>query len=244
MTTRHDTTDGPRTVDETPDEAGARAIAAGVAALSGRLGDHTPAASITRARNLWHTAGLPHERFLVLLTEAANRTHARQGSILRRYDDGVPNAMPYLFAVLTDLLHTISDPVQPPARETRPVGTRQAADRSRRPSRSDGTRTSAPIPPPVSSPVPRHSTQEHPVWCAVLDELARIMTAENFDAWFATTRVVGQEGDLLRVAVPSVLNKMWLERRLQGRVADALRRVRDVPGIGVVTRIEYRVEPE
>ena len=238
--------DGPRTVSGTPEEAGERAIAASIAALSAQLGDSSPAASITRARNLRRAAGLPHEHFLALLSEAADRTRVRQGSILtRRHDDGVPNAMPYLFAILTDLLHAVPDPARPPARDPGPAVDRRPAASSRRPSRGDGTRTGDPSPPPSSGPTSRPITEEHAVWRAVLDELARTMTAENFDTWLGTTRVVGQEGNLLRVAVPSAFNKMWLERRLHGRVTDALHRVgrdHDVPGAGEVTRIEYLVD--
>ncbi len=66
--------------------------------------------------------------------------------------------------------------------------------------------------------------EEHPAWRAALDELAQVMTAENYTAWLATTRVVGQDGEALRVAGPTPFNKEWLEHKLHGRVRSTLER--------------------
>jgi len=63
--------------------------------------------------------------------------------------------------------------------------------------------------------------EEHPVWRAVLAELAQVMTSENFNAWLVTTRAVGREEEVLRVAVPAAFNKAWLEQKLAGKVARA-----------------------
>jgi len=38
----------------------------------------------------------------------------------------------------------------------------------------------------------------------------------------ATTRVVGQEGEVLRIAVPAAFNKTWVEQKLHGKVMGAL----------------------
>jgi chromosomal replication initiation ATPase DnaA len=47
-----------------------------------------------------------------------------------------------------------------------------------------------------------------------LQELALVLTTENFTAWLASTRVLAQDGGLLRVAVSSQFHKDWLEAKL------------------------------
>jgi len=91
--------------------------------------------------------------------------------------------------------------------------------------------------------MPLPIVEEHPVWRAVLDDLAQVMTGENFNAWLATTRVVHQEGEVLRVAVPAAFNKIWLEQKLHGKVLGALHTINDAAlGAGRVERVEYVVE--
>lgn len=51
------------------------------------------------------------------------------------------------------------------------------------------------------------SPEEHPVWRAALDALAQVLTIENVNAWLTSTRVIGQEREVLRVAVPKEFNK-------------------------------------
>ena len=75
------------------------------------------------------------------------------------------------------------------------------------------------------------------VWRAVLEELRLVMTPENYNTWLAPTRVLAQDGDLLRVAVPCQFNKDWLEAKLHGRVMNTLARVGH-EGM----RVEYVVE--
>jgi len=83
-----------------------QALTAEIATLSAELGDDAPRSSLGRARNLSRDAGVSLDHFLRLLDEAAARTRARQASIVKRRRDGqAPNGMPYLFAVLQDLLH-------------------------------------------------------------------------------------------------------------------------------------------
>lgn len=74
------------------------------------------------------------------------------------------------------------------------------------------------------------------MWRAALDELATIMTAENFNAWLAPTCVLGQDGALLRVAAPAPFHQQWLDRRLRGVIERTLGRV--APG----WRVEFVVE--
>jgi len=233
--------EAPQSASEDPDD---QTLAAVIADLSAALGDDAPRSSLGRARNLCRDAGVSPARFLRLLDEAAARTRDRQASIVKRQRDGqAPNGMPYLFAVLTDLLH----PVPPrmsnagPDPTSRPTG---LPDRRRR-RRADGR--GAPIGSYAAwsdSPAPLPIVEEHPVWRAVLDELAQVMTSENFNAWLATTRALDQEGEVLRVAVPAAFNKTWLEHKLHGKVAGALHKIDDTAlHTGRVLRVEYVVEP-
>jgi len=92
------------------------------------------------------------------------------------------------------------------------------------------------------SPAPLPIVEEHPVWRAVLDELAQVLTAENFNAWLASTRALDQAGAVLRVAVPAAFNKTWLEQKLAGKVLGALHTI-DYAGLHTepVARVEYVV---
>jgi len=79
------------------------------------------------------------------------------------------------------------------------------------------------------------------VWRAALAALAQVMTSENFNAWLATTRVLNQDGAVLRVAVPAPFNKAWLDTKLHGKVAGALHKIDDdALGTG---RVAYIVDP-
>jgi len=232
--------DGPPATPDPDDQA----LAAEIAALSNELGDDAPRSSLGRARNLCRDAGVSPARFLRLLDEAAARTRDRQASIVkRRRDDQALNGMPYLFAVLTDLLHPVPSQMRDgsPAVEHRQSGT---SDRRRR-RRADGRGEPATSYAAWSdSPAPLPIVEEHPVWRAALEELAQVMTSENFNAWLASTRALDQDGEVLRVAVPAAFNKMWLEQKLAGKVAGALRKIDDdTLAIGRVGRVEYVVDP-
>jgi len=218
-----------------------QALAAEIAALSDELGDDAPRSSLGRAHNLCRDAGVSPARFLRLLDEAAARTRARQAGIVKRRRDGqTPNGMPYLFAVLQDILHPapprMAD-VGPDRRRAGPSGRR----RRRADSRSEASDSYAAW---SDSPAPLPIVEEHPVWRAVLNELAQVMTPENFNAWLATTRALDQDGDVLRVAVPAAFNKTWLEQKLAGKVLGALHKIDyDALVIERVGRVAYIVDP-
>jgi len=217
-------------------------LTAKIAALSAELGDDAPRSSLGRARNLCRDAGVSPARFLRLLDEAATRTRDRQASIVKRQRDGsTPNGMPYLFAVLQDLLH----PAPPRTREVGPAADRRQSGPSSRQQRrrADGRGEPARSYAAWSdSPAPLPIVEEHPVWRAVLDELAQVMTSENFNAWFATTRALDQDGAVLRVAVPTPFNKAWLDTKLAGKVMGALHTIDyDALRVGHVARVEYIV---
>jgi len=221
------------------------ALAAEIAALAAELGDDAPASSTTRAGNLQRAAGVPLDRFLRLLDKAAARTRDRQTSIVKRRRDGqAPNGMPYLFAVLQDLLH----PAPPRTRTGSPDADRRRSGPSgRRRRRTDSHshgKASGSYAAWSDSPAPLPIVEEHPVWRAALDELTQVMTSENFNAWLATTRALDQEGELLRVAVPAAFNKAWLEQKLAGKVLGALHKIDyDALVIERVGRVEYIVDP-
>jgi hypothetical protein len=231
---------GPTTSNDRNDQA----LATEIAALSVELGDDAPRSSLGRVRNLHRDASVSLDRFLRLLDEAAARTRERQASIVKRRRDSsqVTNGMPYLFAVLQDLLH----PAPP-----RPAGVGPDADRRRSgpPGRRRRRRDSGRGEPVNSyaawsdSPAPVPIVEEHPVWRAVLDELAQVMTAENFNIWLATTRALDQDGEVLRVAVPAAFNKTWLEQKLAGKVMGALQKI-DYAALHAehVAHVEYVVE--
>jgi len=236
-------TEGPQLPGEVFQDADDQALAAEVAALSDELGDDAPRSSLGRARNLRRDAGVSLDRFLRLLDEAAARTRDRQESIVkRRRDDQAPNGMPYLFAVLTDLLH----PAPPRTADIGPNAEHRRAGPPgrRRRRRADGR--GEPVSPYAAwsdSPAPLPIVEEHPVWRAALDELAQVMTSENFNAWLATTRVLGQDGAVLRVAVPAAFNKTWLEQKLHGKVTGALHKIDyDALHATRVERVEYVVK--
>jgi len=244
----------PTKTTRTPPDAAARppasvdpddqTLAAEIAALSDELGDDAPRSSLGRARNLCRDAGVSLPRFLRLLDEAAVRTRARQASIVKRQraDGRAVNGMPYLFAVLTDLLH----PVPPrTADASSDADHRRGGRPDRRRRRRDNGRSE-----PASSyaawsdsPERLPITEEQPVWRAVLDELAQVLTVENFNAWLASTRALDQDGAVLRVAVPAAFNQTWLEHKLAGKVMGALQKIDyDALGVGRVERVEYIVE--
>jgi len=232
------TSPGPTASNDPTDQA----LAQEIAALSAELGDDAPRSSLGRARNLHRDATVPLDRFLRLLDEAAARTRDRQASIVKRQRDGLaPNGMPYLFAVLQDLLH----PAPSRSADLGPDRRRDERPGRRRCRRAEGRGEAAGSYAAWSdSPERLPIVEAHPVWRAVLDELAQVLTAENYNAWLATTRAIDQEGDLLRVAVPAPFNKAWLDTKLHGKVAGALQKIDyDALGTGRVARVAYIVDP-
>jgi len=221
-----------------------QALTAEITALSAELGDNAPRSSIGRARNLYRNAGVSPARFLRLLEEAAARTRDRQASIVkRRRDDTTPNGMPYLFAVLQDLLH----PVPPRTCDGGAAADRRhvaPSDRRRRRCADGRNEPASPYAAWSDSPERLPIAEEHPVWRAVLAEMAQVLTPENFNAWLATTRALDQEDELLRVAVPAAFNKMWLEQKLTGKVTGVLHKI-DYDGLHAarIERVEYVVDP-
>jgi hypothetical protein len=72
-------------------------------------------------------------------------------------------------------------------------------------------------------PPPAPIREAHPIWRSALEVLRAEIAATAFATWLAPTRALGQDGAVLRVAVPGPLHRIWLER-IAGRVAEALER--------------------
>ncbi len=208
------------TNDGDPDD---QALAQRITDLSSEFGDDTPASSLTRARSLGRTAGVPPARFLQLLDAAAARTRARQAHILKRRRDGQAiNGMPYLFAVLTDLLH-------PASPRTRTAPDRRRAAHRRQPEASgeavDYVTWTGAAAAPDAGDLAAAAPEENPTWRRALDELRGDMLRENYARWFGPTRVIDDDGATLRIAVPDAFHQQWLDRRLRPVVERALARI-------------------
>jgi len=222
------------TDDGGPDD---QALAQRITDLSSEFGDDAPASSQTRARSLGHTAGVPPARLLQLLDEAAARTRARQAHIVKRRRDGLAvNGMPYLFAVLQDLLHPA------PSRTHASGPDRRRAARHRQPEASPApvdyvAWTGVVAAPNANDPAAAPAVpEENPTWRRALDELRGDMLRENYARWFGPTRVISDDGTTLRIAVPDAFHQQWLDRRLRAVVERALARI----AAGV--RVEFMVE--
>ncbi len=226
--------------DSVSDDPTVDRLTIAVGLLSAEFGDDAPLSSLTRARTLQQDAGLSTDRFLHLLGEAATRTRARHDHIIRRRrDDHAPNGMPYLLAVLTDLLH----PAPPRARAGTADGRQRPAARAHRQRRPgverpidygawNGATTDPDSNHDCGGPV-ASAPDANPTWNRVLAELSTDMLRENYARWFGPTRVIGDDGALLRISVPDDFHRQWLDRRLRPIVERALARV----AVGV--RVEF-----
>ncbi len=225
----------PQLLVTDPKAANDQVLAASITTLSAEMGDDAPVSSVTRASNLRCAMGVSPDRFLELLDEAATRTRARQATIVKRQRDGqTSNGMPYLFAVLQDL-------ARPAPPRSRQIGPDQECRRTSLPGRrrrrgeptheARDAHTSSyghyPEPPSDTVPVP---------WRATMNELRGEFTAENYQRWILPTRVLTQDGGVLRIAVADLFDRQWLDRRLRGVIERAMGRV--APG----WRIEFVAE--
>jgi uncharacterized protein YjeT (DUF2065 family) len=75
----------------------------------------------------------------------------------------------------------------------------------------------------------------------VFAALALVLIIENVNAWLTPTRMVGQDGETPRVAVPVECHTMWLEQALHGHMTNALaRRGTRIVGVGYVVAVAAR----
>lgn len=176
-----------------------------VADLSAAFGDDAPQASRTRVLNMQRASGLGDAALLTLLDEATAIARAQAPTITKRGRGGAVIRMPYLLATLRTLVEATDDPPMAAA----PV-------------------PSAPIVSPLAAPPvsdrdePPATTEAEVVWRAVLAEVRRDVTAENYAAWFVPTSASALDGDVLRVTVPTPFHQQWLEHKLRGCVERAL----------------------
>ena len=187
-----------------------------VTRLAAELGAPQPISCGNQAVKLYRQSSMAPAAFWSLLREAACQT--RRCTIRTTKNDGTPNAMPLFFTILKRLLDAPAGPTTShgPMRQT------QSREHER------AGRAPAPAPPII---------EDHSIWRGVLEELRVIMTPTNFLRCLAT-RVVGQSGDLLQVAVPSGLEMYWFDTHIRRRVEEAVA-ARGHAGI----RVQFVVAP-
>ena len=222
-------------------ENGADLIRTTIQALSVELGDAAPASSVTRALRLWREAGDTADDYLACLDEAAERTRARGSGIYRRDGAGGHNGIPYLLAVLADIL--APDDRTRPARGPAPgdathgrattamsAATEKASAGERSPAAASGT--PAPSIRAAATEIELPETGSA-VWTAALRELAQDVTRENMAMWFAPLHVVDETAQCLTLASPTAFGAQWVDGRLRRCVERALARVAE--------GVDYRV---
>jgi len=69
------------------------------------------------------------------------------------------------------------------------------------------------------------------LWGRISQEIAAVVTPENYARWIAPTRQLAHEGDQLTIAVASDFDHQWLDRRLRGLVERCARPVQ--PGLAI-----------
>lgn len=193
----------------------------------------TTRASVSRAYNLMREAEISTPDFVQLLYEAKALTRVHQAGIVKtRSDSGrLPrkNLMPYFFATLESLLHPDRHLPRPPqGRRPRRLQSRTQQLRRDNLQAARALQSGLAAVPEVSSVSDMTSNQpvdEHPIWRRVLDELSLVLTPENFNTWLKHTWVVGNDGHVLRIAVPKPFHKDWLDNKLRGRIESTVRRL-------------------
>jgi len=188
-----------------PTDPGLAPIGAHMARLSAEFGDDAPQASRTRVLNMQRVAVLDDDVLRQLLDEAAMIARSQAPTITKRGRDGTVIRMPYLLATFQGLVGVTNDPIIVPPVPSGPIQSSQVT--------------------PNVSPVddPPAATEAEVMWSRVLGEVRRDITVENYTAWFAPTRGLAGEGDVLRVMVPTPFHRQWLEHKLRGCVDRALR---------------------
>ncbi len=69
------------------------------------------------------------------------------------------------------------------------------------------------------------------LWGRISQEIAAIVTPENYARWIAPTRQLAHEGEQLTIAVASDFDYQWLDRRLRGLIERCARLVQ--PGLAI-----------
>ena len=193
------------TVRGTPATSTTSRVITRVADLSAAFGDDAPQASRTRVLNMQRASGLGDAALLTLLDEATAIARAQAPTITKRGRGGAVIRMPYLLATLRSLVEATDDPPMAAA-----------------PAPSAPIVSPLAVPPVSDRDEPPATTEAEVVWRAVLAEVRRDVTAENYAAWFVPTSASALDGDVLRVTVPTPFHQQWLEHKLRGCVERAL----------------------
>ena len=188
---------------EQPADPDASPLSAVVARLSAEFGDDAPQASRTRVLNMQRAAVLSDEALLALLDEAAAIARVQAPMITKRGRGGAVIRMPYLLATVRGLIEATDETIGSP--ETGAIVTLVMGD-----------------PHAPDADAPPATTMAEALWRAVVGEVRQDVTAENYNTWFAPTRALALDGDVLRVGVPTPFHRQWLEHKLHGCVDRAL----------------------
>ncbi len=87
---------------------------------------------------------------------------------------------------------------------------------------------------------PGQPPQDPPdLWGRISQEIAAVVTPENYARWIAPTRQLAYEGDQLTIAVASDFDHQWLDRRLRGMIERCARPIQ--PGLHI--RFEVPTTP-
>jgi hypothetical protein len=183
-------------VESVPPDAEVQLRAAALR-LAVAVGAPQPASAASRILRLFRRSGLSPAAFWTRMRQAAGEL--RQCAINVRDQDGEPNGVPLLLAILRRVL----------AGRKRPGGKMAGVSRER----GTSDQRVAAEPPAIS--------EVHPVWRAVLEYLRGVLTRENFTRCLAA-RVAGQEGGVLRLVVASPFEQVWCTRQLGRHVQGAL----------------------
>ncbi len=179
-----------------------------VAHLAAEFGDDAPHASRTRVLNMQRASGLDDAALLALLDEAAAITRSQAAAITKRGRSGGIVRMPYLLATLRTLVDTPDTITSTALVAMEDVSTMPMLWA---------------INAPDTDYLPA-ATEAAAVWRAVLTEMRRDGTRENYATWFAPTQALALEGEMLRVVVPTESHRQWLEHKLRRSVERALER--------------------
>jgi len=189
------------------------------------MGDRHAALTRRQVGRLWREgAGGNTAAVVAALTWARDLTRERW-----RCGD-VARPMPYLLAVCADALRSDETPAAAHQGDECGAGPGNAMASDVSLSRS---------PSPVTDDTPPADTapedDAYPDWRATLAVLRTMITPDNYRMWLAPTRVIGRDGDTLRVATADVCHQYWLDHRLRARVEQALEKA--APGLCVTFEV-------
>ncbi len=217
--------------ESTPDDCCTDPLSGLLGEVSAELGDIRPEKSLAVARRLAAECLRGDQFFAESIREARLRTRQRKNTVYCVGPEGT-NAMPYFWAVLSNLL--TRDSTEHQRHHDRHSGHPHRARPRVSSADTEQPELRAPALESTESPTDTNCTESvlaqageghdeqkcHALWHAVLTELADVMTPENV-ARCARARPLRQEEGVLYLAVPDPFLLHWLAR-LGPRLDEAL----------------------